>query len=615
MRITLGPFKGEIPRADRDKLPPGYGQVAVNAKLWSGGLRAFRAPRRVAELEKTGVKRSLYRWGAVPGGDAEGEITAVAGGDPVAITSPGHGLTTGARVFVSGTGVASIDDKTHVVTVTGANAFTLDGTDDEEAESEAGYWVKQNGFWFHWLEDVDVSRGTVAGDTLERTYFTGDGAPKMTYAGIATTGGAPYPAASYTLGVPAPETAIDVALGSGGGCDAADQITTRYVYTYVTEVGEEGPPSPLSALVTYCPGQARNLSGMATGPDGPYNVTHKRIYRVPFGVEALQFVAEVAVAQTTYEDTAGDDELAEMIPSADPFWSAPPAGMHSIGFLANGIGYGAVGNDAYFTPAFMPHAWPEAYRLTTDSPIVGIGAFDTSVVLCTAGVPYLVTGSDPAGMAMTKFADFPQSCVSKRGIVGLEGFGVVYPSPDGLVAVGPGGPSLVTRAYLTPDEWRAMNPESIVAFAHDGRYFGFSGSEGFIFDPQDAGAGFVRLDQSCTGGFKDLLTDSLYLIEDGFVVKWEGAAERMAYRWRSPLVRTPRPVNFGFGQVFAESYSDLTLRVYGDGTLRHTQTVTSSRPFRLPDGYLAELWEVEIEGKDDVREIRIASGAKDLRDP
>ena len=41
--------------------------------------------------------------------------------------------------------------------------------------------------WFHWTTDVDVVQGFIAGDTTERTYFTGDGNPKVTDTTLALT--------------------------------------------------------------------------------------------------------------------------------------------------------------------------------------------------------------------------------------------------------------------------------------------------------------------------------------------------------------------------------------------------------------------------------------------
>jgi hypothetical protein len=63
--------------------------------------------------------------------------------------------------------------------------------------------------WLHWVTDVDIATAQVEGDTTQRIYFTGDGAPKATNYALATSG-AQYPTASYILGLPLP-TAVPVA--------------------------------------------------------------------------------------------------------------------------------------------------------------------------------------------------------------------------------------------------------------------------------------------------------------------------------------------------------------------------------------------------------------------
>ena len=65
--------------------------------------------------------------------------------------------------------------------------------------------TNQLNYWFHWTTDVDVVQGFIAGDTTERTYFTGDGNPKVTNATLSLTGGGNlYPIAAYDIGVPKP---------------------------------------------------------------------------------------------------------------------------------------------------------------------------------------------------------------------------------------------------------------------------------------------------------------------------------------------------------------------------------------------------------------------------
>lgn len=80
--------------------------------------------------------------------------------------------------------------------------------------------------WFEWDRDVDVLRGPIQDDTEERTYITGDGAPRVTFSSIATQGvDVPYPSNSYLLGVPAPTAAPYVSITGGSGSGFVGAVT------------------------------------------------------------------------------------------------------------------------------------------------------------------------------------------------------------------------------------------------------------------------------------------------------------------------------------------------------------------------------------------------------
>jgi hypothetical protein len=605
MLLKIEGFRGQAPRLSRRLLAASQAIIALGVKLWSGELRAYRAGRKINKPSKAGTKQTLYRWGATPGADAEGLIGAVANVTPVRLdTTALHGLTTGARVFVANTGLA-IDGATYTITVVDTDSFTLDGT-TASGTAATGEWTKQNGYWFHWTADVDVARGPIAGDATERTVYTGDGVPKVTDSSIAVSGGGTaYPTVSYTLGIPAPAAALTPTPGVGGGCAAALQTSVAYVYTYVSGWGEEGPPSAASAIVQRCPGQTVDLSGMSTAPGGNYNIVAKRIYRAATGTTGTSFlfVAEIPVANTTYADTTDDENLGELLPSES--WLAPPTDMLGVLALPNGVMAGFSKNDLCLSEAYLPHAWPIEYRLPTNATIVAIGAFGTSVVVGTTGSPYLATGSSPASYSMAKL-ELDQACVSKRGMVELHGVGVVYPSPDGLVLVGYGGTRLATENHFTRDEWQALRPATIEGYAWEGRYLGVyddgGGKKAFLFDPSGE---LVFLTLAPTAGFNEPLTDGLYLQIGDFIERFDAGA-KVAYQWRSKTYVTPRPANFGVGRVRAASYASLTFKLYGDGVLRHTQTVASDTPFRLPAGYVATAWEIEVSGTDDVYQVLVA---------
>lgn len=469
-------------------------------------------------------------------------------------------------------------------------------------------------YWFHWLTDVDVVRGAVPGDTAERTYFTGDGVPKVTDSSIALTGGTNYPMDSYTLGLPAPVSAPGITSVSGTPAAGALPESRVYVYTYVSAWGEESAPSPASAIATWSSGQTVNLGSLLGAPTGDYNVTAIRIYRTNTaanGSTAYQRVIDLAIGTATYADAIANTALTEVLPTIG--WIQPPATMQGLIALPNGGMAGFVGNELCFCEPWKFYAWPLKYRLTTDYPIVGIGAYGSNIVVVTTGNPYLIMGTDPASMSMVKLAA-NQACVSKRSIAS-SGSGVVYASPDGLVMAGTSaqdGAEVITKQYFTRDEWQALNPSTMTGFIHDGRYYCFYDTGAFIFDPLEPEAGLVYINTVATGGYVDPVKDALFLQVGNNIVKWDAGATKKTLTWKSKVFVLPKPVNMSFGQVFAASYP-VTCKVYADGALKHTQTVANSSAFRLPGGFKAAEWEVQIEASVEIYSVYVSDSMEELR--
>ena len=168
--------------------------------------------------------------------------------------------------------------------------------------------------WLAWADDVDAVPAPVRSDTDKRLLWTGEGSGAGAYArqtstvimqGAGFTGPGSPP--SRRLGVPAPANAPDVALGAFTA-EAADTPpeSQAWVYTYVTDLGEEGPPSPPSAV------QARGFNDDGStrpatittdaGPTGAFHVNRKRIYRST-GAATYQLVAERPVAERAYTES------------------------------------------------------------------------------------------------------------------------------------------------------------------------------------------------------------------------------------------------------------------------------------------------------------------------
>lgn len=512
--------------------------------------------------------------------------------------------------------------------------------------------------WLGWATDVYVAPGPVAADRL---YITGDGVPKMLVGGV-----------TYPLAVPFPATALTATLG-GVATPGASGTTRIYVYTYVTGFGEESEPCPASEDVFWTPGQTTTLSGFAAPPAGR-NITLQRIYRAQTGKTGTQlyFIAERAASAADFIDDVSPELLQEQLPSVG--WNAPPDDMTGLVSLPNGMMAAFSGKELCFCEPYRPHAWPEAYRLTMDYEIVGLGAFSSSIIVTTKGTPYIVNGTAPENMVSEKIEqNLP--CINARGIVDL-GYSVAYPSHDGLVLVTASGAVVATTRIFSRDDWLRLNPYGMVAGQYNGRYFtsySYSDVNGtefrgtFIMDLTGEQPFLIRSDIEAEAMYFDIPTGQLYMLVDGSVYEWDALSEPSALlAWKSKLFVMPKPTNFG--AILVESDTGLTpdqieaiqaeidritaanaiifaqdsvggelggaalnvypvngdqfqqipslnrtvsVSVYADRKLVATVGKVNSMA-RLPSGFLAQLWEIEVASDMPITQITMAGTGAEL---
>lgn len=493
----------------------------------------------------------------------------------------------------------------------GTSVATLDKTGTINTIYRFGQDVLSDSqHWFHWTTDVDVARSQIAGDTSEWTFFTGDGVPKATYSSLALSG-AQYPTNTRPLGLPAPNTAPTVAANTYSGTETLTE-TRVYATTWVNKESGftfESAPSAGSSSVDVIDGQTVALSSMGSVPGGAYIVSHRRIYRSVAGI--FLFVAEIAASATTFTDNIAPDALGEELPTL--FWTPPPAALKGLINLPNGLMAGFSGRDVFFCDPYHPHAWPESYSQTLDYPIVGLGRMDTTLAVLTKGTPYFIQGTHPSNMSVVK-SDLEQACVSKNSIVSLMG-GVLYAAPDGLMFLSSGGSRIVTENLFDFSQWQTFfAPASIHAYQQDNQYIAFydngTQSGGFIFDVRSGQ--FILHDIYTTAGYHDLLQDKLFVsvVDSGNKVKAWGYGSSKSYTWKSKKFTMPKVTGFSCAQLEAEAYP-MTVKFYADGSVIHTQTVTSRDPFRLPS-VVGRDWEMQIEGSNEVFSLAIANSMSEL---
>ena len=482
--------------------------------------------------------------------------------------------------------------------------------------------------WFTFTDDVDVIRSPIKEDTHGRFYFTGSGNfPKYTSLSSGVSGSGPYPTASFRLGLPTPGafTAAPT-VDNTSAADGAALSSRAYLYTEITTFGEEGPPSEVtSADIVDAENGATVTLTLPAATSGNYSIAKRRIYRTDIN-GVFRFVKDVTgTSAGTTTEAVTDDLLGEEIESSDNL--APPddttsdhpdGPMLGITTMPNGITAGFSGNTLLFSESFLPHSYPLANQLTTQEDIVAIASIASGLLVTTKGKPLMASGTDPSAMAMVEIdANLP--CVNKRSLVDMGEY-AIYSSPDGLVLASNSGIQLITEQILTRDQWQTeYYPSNVEAYEYEGKYIAFtydgsdnSTKKGFIFDPRGGKNAFVNLNFYATAGFNDRENDELYLVIDGTLKKFARGTTKRSYLWKSKEFFSNRPLSPGIAKVDAEAYNALTFKLFADGSLKHTQTVANSDPFRLPGGYRGKVFEIQLEGTDIINEVCVYESPQEI---
>lgn len=410
------------------------------------------------------------------------------------------------------------------------------GRFEQRLDAAAQTIYKRGDEWMSWPGVVSVVPAPVAADRL---YITGDGVPKLMVGDDI-----------YDLALPAP-TGKPVAVVSGT-VDEDLSSTILYAYTWVTAFDEESEPSPLSAEVIWSPGLTVTVTGFSPPPT-TRGVNRMRVYRSQtssLGVTELYFIAEREASTAPFTDDALP--IVEPIPSTA--YNNPPDDLAGLVALPNGIMAGFSGKQLCFSEPFIPHAWPEKYRLSTDYPIVGLGSFGSSLAVMTTGQPYVVTGTSPDTMSMEKL-ELNLPCINARGIVDL-GYVIAYPSHDGLVTISSAGANVVTKQLMTRDQWLQMNPYSFVAGQFSGRYmasYAYTDLEGverrgvIIFDLSGSQPFKISCPDFADAMFYEIEAGALYLLKNSTdIYEWDAASQPFGEQtWMSKRFVLPTYTNFG----------------------------------------------------------------------
>ena len=518
------------------------------------------------------------------------------------------------------------------------DAYTLQNT------GRRSIYYYRDTSWLEWSnEDVSVVPGPIPGDTTDRLYFTGDDYPRVGTVATLVSGSSGYPVNSYRLGVPAPSAGL-TAEKSGDVAEGETPNSVSYVYTLVTAMGEEGPPSAASGILDITTTETVALTlPTSNNPSGNYNFgagSLKRIYRSNTGSTntQFQFLTQISYNSTTYTDTTSSANLGEIIPSAT--WIGPPddsslypdGPLKGLIPLSQGTMAGFTGKRFCLSEPFLPHAWPIQYRITTEEDIVAIASTANGVAALTDGQPYFITGTEPSAMTAIR-VDLAQACVNARSVVDMGDY-VLYAGPDGLCSLQSSQGQVVTKSQVSVKQWNAdFNPTTIRAFRHEGTYVAFHAGGGWVYDPRGGEAALSTLTVAADirGGYRNPKDGQLYVNVGNKIKKYQGASGKNTLKFKSKKFISTSPISMGWVSVDADVYP-VTVKVWGDGVLvAHyvlskpgaTYTQATTVPSNISDGTLrepimrmpavvAQQWEIQVEGTD-INEFCLAQSMDEVR--
>lgn len=390
----------------------------------------------------------------------------------------------------------------------------------------------------------------------------------------------------------------------------------------------------------------------------------RRIYRSVGTSGNFAFVAEIDAFSISYADSIASTLVTDPIETLETL--PPPGTMHSMISLPNGCLAGIAGNEVCFSHPYRNYDWPLKNRYSFSGVGIALVPAGTSVMLLTDGFPILFTGTDPEAMSPSVMETYAP-CVSKRGVSNVGG-GALYPSYDGLYLIAPGVANNITRSLYREDEWRAINPETFNATFHGGQYYATHdhplGQRIFVLDVGEPDSSLEVL-QDATELYSNNYDGRLYLAKGGNIYLFDEDEENTYMAdWVSPDVQIGKPTNFSWAQIHADfddivpvdssnddrnralmalgadavggdmlSFEFLGFEISGDNLIQprpvtekkvqftlykhgapvFTKDVTSTKPFRLPAGYKAEVQSVGVSGSVRIHSVTVAESTAELQ--
>lgn len=312
---------------------------------------------------------------------------------------------------------------------------------------------------------------------------------------------------------------------------------TRFFLTWVDAYGYESPVSEPSLVqengiwvegdLEYMDGDNVSIAaiGAANKPNGAVAI---RVYKVVTGAEEgrIQFIKEVSATDTLAWDIGisvqvKDEDAGEVLCEIE----SPPADLRQICDVPGEFYCGISATSpktVFFSDVGLLYSWPVAYRYDVKDNIVALAVTSNTVFALTDGWPYVLTGTAPESMTVSKLAG-PAACVSERGVcvyrnavffVSNAGLMTIYNDADaGTVCTN------LTDKIFTKDQWLAFNPSSCIMGQFDGALLLFftladGTKRGLVIDLMESAAAVSTHSEAAACLCTDNKTDKMYYVRN-----------------------------------------------------------------------------------------------------
>lgn len=462
-------------------------------------------------------------------------------------------------------------------------------------------------------ENAFVKSPTV-GDNDNRLYFLHNGSLQYYRESDVPAGVPTNLDLGHKLGVDAPESQVvggfgdttflspvtNIGYGNGSfpGYYGPDIYEVVFVFTYVTDTGEEGPPS-VPTITRYAKSGETKIFLIGFTPTTNPRIIGARVYMASTDRAYFRLAQPDITVAGVPNITLSKDDFAsgitftvnreanqDLLVSEE--WYPPPTGLKHFAGLDNGISVAADEHTLYYNVPYLMHAWPLRYRKRIGDKIRAVAKIDGGHVVLTDNKAHLFMGTDPDYMTEVPI-NFNHACPDPRSVVEIDN-GVAWATHEGIAFLSANNARIITDGFIDRVEWlKRVDINNFRTEMYEGRIICMTRDEsgnpiGYVFNlVEQEITSFTINEYSLNSGFhRDPHTNQLWYITDsqGMAIFNEGSQRRT--KWISGKIELPGALSLCAGRAEIEDYipepHEATLKIEAENRYQ-TKSITDNKPF------------------------------------